>query len=54
MEGLRRELSRLKQVKGAVWYTREHPDEDPPAAAMAVIQAIIEVQLPVKLLEEER
>ena len=41
-------------LNGAVWYAREQPDEDPPAAAMTVIQAIIEAQLPVKLLEEDR
>ncbi len=54
LEELKRELARLKEIGGAVWYAREHPEEDPPAAALAVIAAIIEARLPVRLLEEER
>jgi len=53
LENLKRELSRLHNVNGAVWYHRENPDQDPPPEALAVLQAIIGARLPVKLLEKD-
>lgn len=51
LEALKREFSRLQKVNGAVWYHRENPHQDPPPEALAVLQAIIDARLPVKLLE---
>ena len=53
LENLKRELSRLHKVNGAVWYHRENPHQDPPPEALAVLQAIIDARLPVKLLEKD-
>ncbi|MFQ5545714.1 MAG: hypothetical protein ACE5FE_07035 [Acidiferrobacterales bacterium] len=52
-EELKQEFARLKQSKGAVWYYRENPQGEPSAQAMEVIQAIVDAQLPVKLLEKD-
>jgi hypothetical protein len=53
LENLKREFSRLHKVNGAVWYHRENPHQDPPPEALAVLQAIIDARLPVKLLEKD-
>ena len=53
LENLKRELSRLHKVNGAVWYHRENPHQDPPPEALVVLQAIIDARLPVKLLEKD-
>jgi len=53
LENLKRELSRLHKANGAVWYHRENPYQDPPPEALAVLQAIIDARLPVKLLEKD-
>ena len=53
LENLKRDLSRLHKVNGAVWYHRENPHQDPPPEALAVLQAIIDARLPVKLLEKD-
>jgi len=42
-------LARLAERKGEVWYYRENAGADPPPEAMAVIQAIIDAHLPVRL-----
>jgi len=53
IEELKQEFAWLKQANGAVWYYRENPKGEPPAQAMAVIQAIIDAKLPVRLLEKD-
>ncbi len=53
IEELKQEFARLKQSKGAVWYYRDNPQGEPSAQAMAVIQAVIDAQLPVKLLDKD-
>jgi hypothetical protein len=53
IEALKQEFARLKQVNGAVWYYRENPQGQPTPQAMAVIQAIIDAKLPVKVLERD-
>ena len=53
LENLKRELSRLHKVNGAVWYHRQNPHQDPPPEALAVLQAIINARLPVKLLQKD-
>lgn len=53
LEELKDEFARLRQAGGSVWYFRENPQGEPPAQAMAVIQAIVDAQLPVKLLEKD-
>jgi biopolymer transport protein ExbD len=53
IEQLRQEFARLKQANGAVWYYRQNPEGEPPPQAMAVIQAIIDASLPVRLLERD-
>jgi len=56
-ERLTAELTRLKAVKGAVWYYREQPEKEPSAEAErtadAVIKKIIELKLPVRLWRED-
>ena len=51
IEALKQEFARLKQGNGAVWYYRENPQGEPPPQAMAVIQAIVDAHLPVRLTE---
>jgi len=53
IEELRQEFAGLKQAGGAVWYYRENPEGEPPPQAMAVIEAIVETKLPVKLVEKD-
>lgn len=53
LEELKREFDRLKQASGTVWYYRENPQGKPPPQALAVIQAIVEAKLPVKLFEKD-
>ena len=53
LENLKRELSRLHKVNGAVWYHRENRGQEPPPETLAVLQAIIDARLPVKLLEKD-
>jgi hypothetical protein len=50
---LKQEFVRLKRVQGVVWYYRENPQGEPPPQAMAVIEAIVETKLPVKLVERD-
>ena len=53
LEELKREFARLKSANGAVWYYRGKPQGEPPPQARAVIQAVIEAKLSVKLLETD-
>ncbi|MGH7370762.1 MAG: hypothetical protein ACREJK_02820 [Candidatus Methylomirabilales bacterium] len=53
IEALQQEFARLKQGNGAVWYYRENPQGEPSPQAMAVIQAIIDASLPVRLMERD-
>lgn len=53
MAELRQEFARLKEAQGVVWYYRENPQGEPPPQAMAVIEAIVETKLPVKLVEKD-
>ena len=53
IEVLKQEFARLKQGNGAVWYYRENPQGEPPPQAMAVIQAIIDANLPVRVMERD-
>ena len=53
MAELKQEFVRLKRAQGVVWYYRENPQGEPPPQAMAVIEAIIETRLPVKLVEKD-
>ncbi len=53
IEALKQEFARLKRGNGAVWYYREDPQGEPPPQAMAVIQAIVDAQLPVRLMERD-
>ncbi len=53
IETLRKELARLAASNGVVWYHREDRAGEPPPAAMAVIKAITDARVPVKLMEED-
>ena len=53
IEALKQECARLKHANGAVWYYRENPQGEPPPQAMAVIQAIIDANLPVRVMERD-
>jgi biopolymer transport protein ExbD len=46
---LKRSFSELKQQEGTVLYYREDPEGEPPVEAMAVIQAVVEARLPIRL-----
>lgn len=49
MESIRLSLKRLSEEKGVVWYYREAGQAQAPPEAAAVIQAVIEHCLPIKL-----
>ena len=53
IDEVKKEFARLKQVNGTVWYHRENPQGEPPPEALAVIKAIVDAKLPVKLLEKD-
>jgi biopolymer transport protein ExbD len=46
---LKRSFAELKQQEGAVLYYREDPEGEPPAEAMAVVQAVIDARLAIRL-----
>jgi hypothetical protein len=43
------EFQKLKNAKGAVWYYRQNPRNEPPPQAMQVIQLVIKYGLPVSM-----
>lgn len=49
LDELKVALARLKQENGSVWYYRENPQEASAKEATAVIQAIINLGLPIRL-----
>jgi hypothetical protein len=49
LEALRTSLANLRARHGVVWYYREAAGTDAPAAAMAVIQLVIEQRLPISM-----
>lgn len=49
LEALRDSLKRLASDKGEVWYYREAGQSEPPPQAMAVMQAVVDNQLPIRL-----
>lgn len=53
LEELKQAFARLKEVDGAVWYHRENPEGEPPPQAMAVVEAVVEAHLPIRLMEED-
>ncbi len=53
LEELKQAFARLKEEGGAVWYYRENPEGEPPPQAMAVIVAVGEAQVPIRLMEED-
>lgn len=50
---LRRAFLRLKEQRGEVWYRRETSTGEPPEEAMAVIKAVSEARLPIKICEAD-
>lgn len=53
LDVLKRKFASLKQANGTVWYYRENPQEEPPSQAMAVVEAVVEVHLPIKLAKKD-
>jgi hypothetical protein len=57
LEDLRTEFARLARVAGAVFYSRENPETDPPPEVNSVIQSVINAitaeRLPVALVRYE-
>ena len=53
LDELHQAFARLKQDGGAVWYYREDPEGEPPPQAMDVMQAVVDAQLPIRLMEED-
>ena len=50
IDELKAAFAKLKDKEnGSVFYYRENADGEPPAQAMAVIQAVVEAGLPIKL-----
>lgn len=49
IETLRESLKRLAAENGQVWYYREAGQAEPPPQAMAVMQAIVDNRLPIRL-----
>jgi hypothetical protein len=49
VESLRASLKHTTETHGTVWYYREAGQQEPPPAAMQVMQAIVEARLPVRL-----
>ena len=50
---LRARLEKLKEADGVVWYYRESSDKQAEEAGDAVIKIIIELKLPVRLMEDD-
>ena len=50
---LRTGLEKLKEADGVVWYYRESSDKQAEEAGDAVIKIIIELKLPVRLMEDD-
>jgi hypothetical protein len=50
---LRRAFLRLQEQRGEVWYRRETSTGEPPEEAMAVIKAVSEARLPIKICEAD-
>ena len=53
LDGLSAAFADLKQQSGRVWYYREGGESEPHPNAMAVFQAIVDVQLPISMSSEE-
>ena len=53
LDALSTAFADLKQQSGSVWYYREGGESEPHPNAMAVIQAIVDAQLPVSMSSEE-
>lgn len=49
IEALRTTLKGLSERKGGVWYYREAAEQEPPAIAMRVIDAVAEARLPIRM-----
>jgi hypothetical protein len=49
IEGLRESLRTLSEKHGVVWYYREAGQQEPPAVATDVMQAVIDAGLPIRL-----
>lgn len=53
LTAFRQTLLRLKEQRGEVWYRRETATGEPPEEAMAVIKAVSEARLPIKICEAD-
>jgi len=51
LEELKSELARIKLLGGAVWYSREAPNEEPSEEAMKVFEVVMSSELPIKLVK---
>jgi len=48
-EGFPAELQRIKAANGAVLYSREKPDQDPPTVVVENFKLIVDLGLPITL-----
>ena len=53
LDALKAEFARLHDIGGQVIYYRENPQAEPHPIAQAVIQAVIDAQLPITLSETD-
>ena len=53
VDELREAFARLKEEGGAVWYHREDPQREPTPEVIAVIEAVVDDQLPIRLMDED-
>lgn len=49
LDKLEKELSRLKEKEGAIWYYREQDKAEPPEQAMRVMELVVKYNLPISL-----
>jgi hypothetical protein len=49
IDEIRAAFTKLKGNNGVVWYYRENAAGEPPSQAMAVMQAVVDTKLPIKL-----
>lgn len=54
IEDLKKEFALLKSQNGSVWYFRENPQGEPTEQAMAVIKAVVDNKLPIKMCPSEQ
>ena len=53
LDKVRARLEKLKKADGAVWYYRESTDKEAEQTGEKIIKIIIQVKIPVRLMEDQ-